>query len=147
MMGVIIRARIRPAVKKLRPLTGPPNRTFNTGTGSTAPAMVSYTPPDLGGQHQDPPQSEHHRRHRRQQVDDVDHVLAQALGRQHGQEQGDADAHWHREDEGDGGDQQGAADEGQRAEDVDVGRPLGRGDEADALGLEGGPPPGSSRGR
>ena len=41
MIGVIIRARMSPAVKKLRPLTGWPNRTFSTGMGSTVSAIQS----------------------------------------------------------------------------------------------------------
>ena len=114
---MIMMARIMPAVMKLRPLHRPPNSVAEDGMPPMASAIDVVDRLDVRAPStQDAPQAEHHRRDGGQQVDHVDDRLAEPPLGHLGEEQGDAEADRHREDQGDDRRQQRAVDEGQRAE-------------------------------
>ena len=114
-IGMIITASTRPAVKKLAPLAWPPRKRPSPGTcRSCCDVLVGCASP--AARARPGLQSVHDRRDRREQVDDVDHGLAQAAGRELGREERDTEAQWHREHDGDRRGDDRSVDERQRAE-------------------------------
>ena len=71
-IGVIMKARMMPAVKNEAPLVGAPNRESSTGMPVTPEAIEAVDVLDPGREDQDPPQAPDHGRDHGQQVDHVD---------------------------------------------------------------------------
>ena len=97
MIGMIMIARITPAVKNDRPLAGPSNSLPMTGIADRRRSRVVEAA-DRIGQHEDAPETEHDRRHHGEQIEHGrPPARLQPLRRDLGDEQGDSDAQRHRE--------------------------------------------------